>query len=153
MTERRPCCGTTSGRPSSPPATRWATFKSCSRKGGTTAPYLTLEFLTQGRYDAAAGQFLAKDGRPKFYVASDHAEQPAHRRLQPLDLFDVAVREELHWNAATQTGVVFHMLAAVSEQGFFGLTAVGDSREQARDLYDRTLAAVAAEAEQGQPAT
>ena len=116
------------------------------RKGGTTAPYLTLEFLTQGRYDAERARFVAPDGREKHYVSSDHAEPAGVRGLQPLDLFDVAVREGLHWNAADQTGAVFHMLAAVSERGFFGLTAVGDSPEQARALYDRTLAAVASEA-------
>jgi PGM1 C-terminal domain len=116
------------------------------RKGGTTAPYLTLEFLTQGHYDADTACFRAPDGGAKYYIASDHAESPAYRVLQPLDLFDVAVRHELHFSAATQTGVVFHMLAALSERGFFGFTAVGDSRAQARELYDRTLATVAAEA-------
>lgn len=116
------------------------------RKGGTTAPYLTLEFLTQGRYDEQGAVFRAPDGRAKCYVASDHVEAPAFRALQPLDLFDLAVRHELHFNPATQTGVVFHMLAALSERGSCGLTAVADSKEQARDLYDRTLAALHAEA-------
>ena len=33
------------------------------RKGGTTHPYLTLEFLTDGRYDSGSGRFLAPNGR------------------------------------------------------------------------------------------
>lgn len=116
------------------------------RKGGTTAPYLTLEFLTQGRYDGEAGRFLTSSGEEKHYVSSDHVEPHGARRLQPLDLFDVVVREELHWNSVTQTGVVFHMMAALGESGSFGLTAVGNSREDARVLYDRTLAAIEADA-------
>lgn len=119
------------------------------RKGGTTAPYLTLEFLTHGRYDAEGARFVAPDGREKHYVSSDHAEPHGSRGLQPLDLLDLAVREGLHWSAAAQTGVVFHMLAALSERGFFGLTAVGDSRAQAQELYERTVAAVAQDATAG----
>ena len=44
------------------------------RKGGTTHPYLTLQFLTGGSYDAASGQFATPGGRSKYYVASDHVE-------------------------------------------------------------------------------
>jgi hypothetical protein len=110
------------------------------RKGGTTAPYLTLEFLTEGRYDAESGRFLARDGKPKFYVASDHVESERYRALAPADVFDIAMRHELHFSAATQTGVVFHMLAALSERGTMGLTAVADSPRDARALFDRTVA-------------
>ncbi|MCL4822353.1 MAG: hypothetical protein KJ067_24765 [Vicinamibacteria bacterium] len=112
------------------------------RKGGTTAPYLTLEFLTRGRYVEDRGAFEARGGRAKFYVSSDHAEHDAYRQLAPMDLFDVAMREGVHWSPATETGVVFHMLAALTERGRFGLTAIADSPADARALYDRTLAAV-----------
>jgi hypothetical protein len=112
------------------------------RKGGTTAPYLTLEFLTQGAYDTEACVFRARDGRPKFYVTSDHVESPSYRALAPADLFDLVLRRELHFSQATQTGVVFHMLAALCETGNVGMTAVADSREEARALFDRTVAAL-----------
>jgi len=112
------------------------------RKGGTTAPYLTLEFLTQGRYDAEAGVFRAQGGKPKFYVASDHVESDRYRSLAPADLFELVRRHELHFNSASETGVVFHMLAALSERGFVGLTAVADSHADARSLFDRTVAAI-----------
>lgn len=116
------------------------------RKGGTTAPYLTLEFLTRGRYVEERGLFEARGGRPKFYVSSDHVEGDAYRQLTAMDLFDVAMREGVHWSPATETGVVFHMLAAVTERGRFGLTAIADSPAEARALYDRTVAAVDREA-------
>ena len=107
------------------------------RKGGTTHPYLTLEFLTDGRYDPAAARFVAPSGREKHYVAGDHVESDSYRTLVPEDLFELAMLRGLHFNQATQTGVVFHMISSVTERGRFGLTAVGDSRAQAQELHDR----------------
>ena len=49
------------------------------RKGGTTHPYLTLQFLTDGTYDAGARVFRAPDGGEKFLVATDHLESPSLR--------------------------------------------------------------------------
>lgn len=116
------------------------------RKGGTTHPYLTLEFLTDGRYDAENGTFHTRRGNAKFYVASDHVESEEYRVLSVEDLLDVLVREELHFSQTTQTGVVLHMLSTVTEVGRFGLTAVGDTRDEAGALYARAVAAFDAEA-------
>src|SRR5437667_9147522 len=44
------------------------------RKGGTTHPFLTLQFLTDGTYDPETAIFTAPNGRQKFFVASDHVE-------------------------------------------------------------------------------
>ena len=52
------------------------------RKGGTTHPFLTLQFLTDGRYDAATGLFLTPAGREKHLVATDHLESPTLRALE-----------------------------------------------------------------------
>src|SRR5262245_3534596 len=46
------------------------------RKGGTTHPYLTLEYLTGGAYDPESATFMAPDGRAKFLVATDHLQSP-----------------------------------------------------------------------------
>jgi hypothetical protein len=116
------------------------------RKGGTTHPYLTLEFLTDGRYDEVTGVFTARNGRPKCYVASDHFESPDYRALTPDDLFDFAVRSGLHFSQATETGIVFHMMSSVPEFGRFGLTAVGDSHEEAEHLYQRAQEGIDGEA-------
>ena len=105
------------------------------RKGGTTHPYLTLEFLTEGQYDPGSATFVAPDGRAKFLVASDHVESPMFRGLRSEDLFDVIVRRGLHFDHARQKGVVFHMMSALSELGFVGLAAVGDSPEEADAFY------------------
>ncbi|MGH2661253.1 MAG: peptide ligase PGM1-related protein [Actinomycetota bacterium] len=119
------------------------------RKGGTTHPFLTLQFLTDGTYDPEAGAFTAPSGRQKSFVASDHLESPAYRGLTPDDLFDIVVRHGLHFDQARQTGVVFHMMSALPEHGRVGLTAIGESHAQADELYDRTVSALDAEARIG----
>jgi hypothetical protein len=109
------------------------------RKGGTTHPFLTLQFLTDGTYDPDTGIFTAPNGQQKFFVASDHVESPAYRTLTPDDLFDIVVRHNLHFGQTRQTGVVFHMMSALGELGRTGLTAVGNSRDDAKALYDRAV--------------
>jgi len=109
------------------------------RKGGTTHPFLTVQFLTDGVYDEATGVFTAPSGMAKSFVASDHLESEAYRGLTPSDLFDVAVRHGLHFDPARQCGVVFHMMTALPEYGQTGLTAVGDDAEEAEELHRRTI--------------
>jgi hypothetical protein len=107
------------------------------RKGGTTHPFLTLQFLTDGTYQPERAVFTTPAGREKCYVATDHLESPLFRALTPDDLFDVAVRHGLHFNQSTQTGIVFHMMATLSEQGRLGFTAIADSPAEADRLYQR----------------
>jgi PGM1 C-terminal domain len=119
------------------------------RKGGTTHPFLTLQFLTDGTYDPQTAIFTAPGGQRKFFVASDHVESPQYRTLTPDDLFDIVVRHNLHFNQTRQTGVVFHMMSALGELGRTGLTAVGNSHDEARDLYERAVAVLNEEARGG----
>jgi hypothetical protein len=85
------------------------------RKGGTTHPFLTLQFLTDGAYDPETGIFTAPNGQQKFFVASDHVESASYRTLTPDDVFDIVVRHDLHFDQTRQTGVVFHMMSALGE--------------------------------------
>ena len=110
------------------------------RKGGTTHPFLTLQFLTDGAYNPDTGIFTAPNGQQKFFVASDHVESPSYRTLTPDDLFDIVVRHDLHFGQTRQTGVVFHMMSALGELGRTGLTAVGNSHEEAKATYERAVA-------------
>ena len=110
------------------------------RKGGTTHPFLTLQFLTDGCYNSETGIFTAPNGQQKFFVASDHVESPSYRTLTPDDLFDIVVRHDLHFDQTRQTGVVFHMMSALGELGRTGLTAVGNSHEDAKATYERAVA-------------
>ncbi len=105
------------------------------RKGGTTHPFLTLQFLVGGTYDAETATFTAPNGRKKYLVASDHLESPRYRGYTPDDLFDLVVTRGLHFGQVCQTGVVFHMLSALGSRGRLGLTAVGNSPEEAREIF------------------
>src|SRR5439155_1675980 len=93
------------------------------RKGGTTHPFLTLQFLTDGAYDADRAVFTAPDGQQKCFIASDHVESESYRCLTPQDLFDIAVWHGLDFDQSRQMGVVFHMLASFSTHGRAALTA------------------------------
>jgi hypothetical protein len=119
------------------------------RKGGTTHPFLTLQFLTDGAYDPETATFTAPNGQQKFFVASDHVESPLYRSLTPDDLFDIVVRHDLHFNQTRQTGVVFHMMSALGEMGRTGLTAVGNSHEEAKAIYTRAVTVLDQEAQIG----
>jgi len=109
------------------------------RKGGTTHPFLMLQFLTEGRYDPATGLFYAPSGRPCFYYASDNLQADRYRGLLPTDLIDIAATHGLHFNAATQEGVVFHLIGALSEFGKLGILAIGNSGERAFAAYRRSV--------------
>jgi PGM1 C-terminal domain len=107
------------------------------RKGGTTHPFLTLQFLTDGRYDPDTALFMTPAGREKHLVATDHLESPLLRGLSIDDLFDIVARHHLHFDQARQSGVVFHMISCLTEHGRVGLTAVGDTPAQADAIYQR----------------
>jgi len=109
------------------------------RKGGTTHPFLTLKFLTSGNYDTRDGLFYAPSGKPKYYYATDTLQSDRYIGLLPEDLMDIAVFHELHFHSASERGVVFHLIGALSEFGKLGLVAIGDNPQQARFLYKKTL--------------
>jgi PGM1 C-terminal domain len=108
------------------------------RKGGTTHPYLTLQFLTDGAYDGEHACFSTPSGQPKYFVSTDRLDNPAYRILTPDDVFELAAFERLHFDHATETGVVFHMLTALGRHGMVGITAVENTPEAAAVLYERT---------------
>jgi hypothetical protein len=105
------------------------------RKGGTTHPFLTLQFLTDGRYHADTALFLTPRGHEKHLVATDHLESDQLRGLAPADLFDIMARHGLHFDQSRQEGIVFHMISCLTEHGRVGLTAVGDTRAEADRRY------------------
>ena len=108
------------------------------RKGGTTHPFLTLRFLTNGSYDAESGLFFAQGGKPKYYFASDTLQSERYRGLLPEDLVDIAVYHDLHFDASVERGVVFHLVGALSEFGKLGMVCIGDNLQQAQFLYRKT---------------
>jgi hypothetical protein len=55
---------------------------------------------------------------------------------------DIAVEQQLHFHGATQEGVVFHLIGALSEFGKLGVLCIGDTPTRARTLYDETVHAL-----------
>jgi hypothetical protein len=105
------------------------------RRGGTTHPFLTLQFLTDGRYHAESSRFLTPNGDERHLVATDHFEDQSLMGLHIADLFDLVAISGIHYDQARERGVVFHMMSGMTELGRVGLTAVGATREEAEERY------------------
>jgi hypothetical protein len=118
------------------------------RKGGTTHPFLTLQYLTDGAYDGDAGVYRTPGGRTKHLVATDHLEDERLSVLTIAELFDVVARRRLHFDQSRQTGVMLHMFSCVTECGRVGLTVVGDTADDAWRLYEETCEVLLGEADQ-----
>jgi PGM1 C-terminal domain len=116
------------------------------RKGGTTHPYLILRFLTDGTYDPNDGLYCTPTAKPCYYYASDNLQSPAYKGLTPDDLVDIAVDNGLHFDGASQQGVVFHLIGALSQYGKVGTVCIGDSHESALRFYRDTVAVLDREA-------
>ena len=109
------------------------------RKGGTTHPFLMLQYLTDGTYDPATTTYRTATGRACYYYASDNIQSTSYVGLTPDDLIEIAVANDLHFDAAAQRGVVFHLIGALSEYGKLGMVCVGDSRANAERFFHETV--------------
>ena len=105
------------------------------RCGGTTHPFFALQALTDGVYDPLAGEYRTRLGDLKHYAATDHLDSPAYQSLTPDDLLDVVAERGLGWDRERETGVALHMVSALAVAGRVGVTAVGDTLEEARSRY------------------
>jgi hypothetical protein len=110
------------------------------RKGGTTHTFMILQFLTDGLCDLETGIYRTPTGQERCYYASDNLQNDSYIGLMPHDLIDIAVCNRLHFDSATQKGVVFHLIGALSEFGKLGLVCVGEDCVEARRMYDETVA-------------
>lgn len=116
------------------------------RKGGTTHPFLTLQYLTDGAYDPERAVFTTERGNEKCYVATDHLHSEAYRAFTAEDLFDIVSRHRLHFDHTSQSGIVLHMVSGVGDLGQLGFTAIADSHEAANALYARMIEVLDSEA-------
>lgn len=106
--------------------------------------------MTGGQLDQATGQFLSIGGRPKFYRATDNLKSDRYRTLGPEDLIDIVTDNRLHYSHRTESGVLFHLIGAVSEFGKLGVTAIANNAEDADALYEHTLQVLDTETAYGQ---
>ncbi|NNM34936.1 MAG: carboxylate-amine ligase, partial [Gemmatimonadetes bacterium] len=92
-----------------------------------------------GSFDTQSGSYVAPDGSQKHYFATDNLKSPDYRGLLPEDLFDILTEHGVHYKHSTSTGVIFFMIGALSEFGKLGITAIGNTRQEADALYQRTV--------------
>jgi hypothetical protein len=109
------------------------------RKGGTTHPYLMLQFLTEGTYNAETGEYLTASGNKRFYFASDNVSSEHYKGLTPYDLIDIAMFHSLMYDGAAQEGVMFHLVGALSQHGKLGLVCIGSTPQKAKEYYDKVI--------------
>jgi hypothetical protein len=115
------------------------------RLGGTTHPFLALRFLCGGQLDRDTGLYHSESGRAKYYRATDNLYSPRYRGLLPEDLIELVTINQLSFSHRDETGVLFHMIGALSQYGKLGLTGIGNSHAEADTLYERALAVLEAE--------
>jgi hypothetical protein len=105
------------------------------REGGTSHPYETLWLLTDGLLDQTTMTFRTPTGQAKYYFATDRLWHLDYRKVGLGNFLAAATAAGLDWDPGSQTGAVFHMLRSLQEQGRIGVTAIGGTPDQARELY------------------
>ena len=109
------------------------------RKGGTTHPFLMLQFLTDGHYDIDSGEYLLPDGSRRYYFATDNLQSDSYKGLTPLDLIDIAMHHGLHYDHSHKEGVMFHLISALSQYGKIGLVSIGATLDRAKQFYQEVV--------------
>ena len=109
------------------------------RKGGTTHPFLMLDFLTNGAYDRRTGTHRTRSGQALSYIATDNLQQQRYVGLNPDALVAIAVEQGLHYHAASHEGVVFHLIGALERYGKIGMLCIAADLKRAEHLYARTV--------------
>jgi hypothetical protein len=110
------------------------------RKGGTTHPFLMLQFLTDGIYNADDGKYyVSKGSLVRYYFTSDNLKSDKYIGLTPHDLIDIAMMNDLHFDGTVQEGVMFHLIGALSQYGKLGVVCVGSTPQRAREFYAKIV--------------
>lgn len=106
------------------------------RKGGTTHPYVMLQFLTDGHYNSDEGVYYTSKGHLiRYYFCSDNLKSEKYIGLSPHDLIDIAMVNDLHYDGTSQEGVMFHLIGALSQYGKLGVVCIGSTPQRAREFY------------------
>lgn len=109
------------------------------RKGGTSHPYILLQFLTDGDYDYENGLYLTANRQTRYYFCSDNLKSEKYIGLTPPDLIDIAMLHHLHYDGTSQEGVMFHLIGALSQYGKLGVVCIGSTPERAKNFYEQTV--------------
>jgi hypothetical protein len=106
------------------------------RKGGTTSPYLLLQFLTGGSYDAESGRFVVEDAE-LVYRASDNVQRSEYRGITPGRLLAETAADQFRTTA--RGGIAFQLMGPLPSHGKVGMMAVAGDQGAARERFDRAV--------------
>ncbi len=109
------------------------------RKGGTTHPFLMLQFLTEGEFNWEISEYTMPNGQSRCYFASDNVVNEKYKGLSPHDLIDIAICNNLQYDGARQEGVMFHMIGALSQYGKLGMVCIAKTKEEAEAYFNKTI--------------
>ncbi len=109
------------------------------RKGGTTHPYLMLQYLTDGYYAEKNAVYLTANGQQRYYFFSDNLQSEHYIGLTPHDLIEIATANNLLYDGSIQQGIMFHMIGALSQYGKLGVLCIGDTHEKSMQLYNQIV--------------
>ena len=111
------------------------------RKGGTTHPFLMLQFLTDGVYNANEGMYYTSQGHlTRYYFCSDNLKNDKYIGITPHDLIDIAMINDIHYDGTSQEGIMFHLIGALSQFGKLGVVCIGRTPKKAKEYYDKIVA-------------
>ena len=111
------------------------------RKGGTTHPFLMLQFLTDGVYNANEGMYYTSQGHlTRYYFCSDNLKSEKYIGITPHDLIDIAMINDIHYDGTSQEGIMFHLIGALSQFGKLGVVCIGRTPKKAKEYYDKIVA-------------
>ena len=63
-------------------------------------------------------------------MATDNLRASGLRGVLPEDLIDIVTNNGLHYSYRTESGVLFHLIGALSEWGKLGVTVIANSRDE-----------------------
>ena len=115
------------------PETEWEIFalEINLRIGGTTHPFLALQFLTGGQPRRGDGRVSVAARLPPSSIARPTTSSPTRTAASPRRPDRHPDDQPAALQPRTETGVLFHLIGALSQFGKLGLTAIGNSPEQA----------------------
>ena len=79
------------------------------------------------------------NGQQRSYFASDNVVNERYKGLTPHDLIDIAMCNGILYDGAKQTGVMFHMIGALSQYGKLGMVCIGQTVDEAKEFYARAI--------------
>ena len=98
-----------------------------------------LQFLTGGEFNWHESVYTMPNGQQRSYLAMDNVINEKYKGLTPHDLIDIAMCNGIHYDGARQTGVMFHMIGALSQYGKLGMVSIGKTMEEAKEFYAKTI--------------